>query len=95
MLTSGVDGLCGHRLLQSKLARYKERDKDIFNSIKAFELDIETKLKLEELDSSRAKVNSYFQSTEAANDSLKHMDEEAIPGDQPEIENEEISNQVS
>lgn len=94
MQTGESAGLTGHRLLLTSLAQYKKHNRSLTNAIRSFDSDLDTKLRCEEEESSRAKVHSPLQSTEPPNESNRQMEQEDLGGDQPEIENEELSNQV-
>jgi hypothetical protein len=84
-----------NRLLQSKFSQAQDRCKAFFNIYEAFGKELEKKLAQEEDELSRAKDNPLHHSQEVAPDTSKVMEEEPLPGDQAEIENDELTDQVS
>lgn len=82
------------KLLQSKFTQVQDRSKMFIGIVEGFSKELDKKLVQEEEELGRAKDNASHHSQEPIQDSHKIMEEEELPGDQAEIENDEITDQV-
>ena len=94
MKPSASSQLDGGRLLKAKFSQTISKTKMFSNLYDNFGKTLEKKLAQEEEEMCRVKDNVSNQSQDPSHDNYKFMEEEPLAGDQAEIENDEITDQV-
>jgi hypothetical protein len=83
------------KLLHNKFTQVQDRSKMFLGMFEGFSKELEKKLGQEEEELGRAKDNVSHHSQEQIQENHRVMEEEELPGDQAEIENDELTDQVS